>query len=269
LFSSWDVLEAAPARVRVEFWSEDSTSHGSTALQTLSVALHHGALKNLQDVYLWKCGLHDGDVVNFMDALEASGGAKRMEALIFEDSGVGAEGLCALADPLCRDTIPVLKELRIPHNEGITDVGVMALAEGLLKATHTFLTCLDLTNVGMADPGLTALASLVHQGRLEQLKSLRFHTNGAVTDLGIVGLARAIDAGGLPMLETLDLGGMETDPMTVVGISAIAHATIKGCPQVKELNLSSQGAKKDMMCRVVKGMLHAAGREAKVKVTIF
>lgn len=54
-----------------------------------------------------------------------------------------------------------------------------------------------------------------------------------------------------------------------MGISAIAHATIKGCPQVKELNLSSQGAKKDMMCRVVKGMLHAAGREAKVKVTIF
>ena len=115
--------------MRVEFWSEDSTSHGSTALQTLSVALHHGALKNLQDVYLWKCGLHDGDVVNFMDALEAS--------------GVGAEGLCALADLLCRDTFPVLKELRIPHNEGITDVGVMALAEGLLKATHTFLSCLD------------------------------------------------------------------------------------------------------------------------------
>lgn len=71
--------------------------------------------------------------MDFMDALESSGCAKWMEVLIFEESGIGAEGLLALAALLRRDSFPALKALRIPHNDRITDVGVMVLTEGLLK----------------------------------------------------------------------------------------------------------------------------------------
>jgi len=122
-------------------------------------------------------------------------------------------------------------------------------------------------DVGLSDPVFFVLASLIHQACLEQLKYLNLSDNGAVTDWGIFGLARVIDMRGLPMLESFNLRGMAADTVTVVGISAIAHATITGCPQLKKLNLSGQGAEIDVMRKVIKGMLHAAGLE-KVNVVV-
>lgn len=55
---------------------------------------------------------------------------------------------------------------------GIRDVGVTALADALGKPTQTILTGLDLENVGMGDDGITALSSVVYQGRFEQLEFL-------------------------------------------------------------------------------------------------
>jgi Ran GTPase-activating protein (RanGAP) involved in mRNA processing and transport len=116
-------------------------------MQTLTAALRHGALQNLKSVSL-DCGVHDEDVVDFMDALERSGCAKRMEVLMFAQNGVGAEGLRTLAKLLCRDSYPALKELRIRIDSFNMDAGVMALAEGLLRATHTALRRLDLMEYG-------------------------------------------------------------------------------------------------------------------------
>jgi hypothetical protein len=125
--------------------------------------------------------------------------------------------------------------------------------------------------MGMGNPGLGVLASLIHQGRLKQLKYLNLCVNGAVTDLGVIGLARSIDAGGVPMLETLYLRGVESiaaDRATILGMSAIAHATIKGCPQLNILEILRYGPENDFFSKLVKGMLQAGGRETKVKVVI-
>ena len=51
------------------------------------------------------------------------------------------------------------------------------LVEALLRSKHTFLEELGLEGVGMGAIGMAALASLVDQGRLEQLKMLSISQN--------------------------------------------------------------------------------------------
>lgn len=52
------------------------------------------------------------------------------------------EGVRTLADLLSRDALPALKTLRVERDPTMTNAGVLALAEGLLKALRTFLTSL-------------------------------------------------------------------------------------------------------------------------------
>lgn len=109
----------------------------------------------------------------------------------------------------------------------------MALAESLLTATQTRLRSLDLSQCGLGDKALVALASVIDQGRFEVLQDFYLANNVHVTDQGILALARAIEARGLPMLETFTMDAM--DYMTTVGISAIIDALIKGCPKLKTI----------------------------------
>jgi len=101
------------------------------------------------------------------------------------------------------------------------DVGVVAPVEALQQCTETFLDDLDLNEVGMGDKGLKALASLIHRGRFNKLKQLHISYNGAITDRGMIALARAIDACGLPKLEKLWVEGL--NEVTVSGCSAPLH----------------------------------------------
>jgi len=278
-FSSWDVFESTPALARMEFVSgEEIAHHGRAAVQTLTAALRHGALQNLKSVSL-DCGVHDEDVFNFMNALESSGCAKLMEVLIFNQSVLGGTGLTALLSLLYRDFFPALKELCLRIDSFNMDTGVAFdmdrivafVVQGLLNATHTNLRRLDLMYMGLGDQGLSFVAHLIHQGRLKQLKYLNLCVNGAVTDQGVIWLARVIDAGGLPMLETFCLRGVESiaaDKATIIGMSAIAHATIKGCPQLNDLKILGYGPENENFINLVKGMLRAEGRGAKVKVFI-
>ena len=79
-----------------------------------------------------------------------------------------------------------------------------------LEAPAPHLTCfevwldLQLHDVGMGDAGIAALASLVSRDRLEQLEHFYLSHNHAVTNRGIIALAQAIDARGLPLLEHFD-----------------------------------------------------------------
>lgn len=79
----------------------------------------------------------------------------------------------------------------------------MALIKALKQRTETFLDDLDLNEVGMGDKGLASLAYLFYRDRCEQLKCLYISYNRAITDQGIIALACAIGARGLPKLDTL------------------------------------------------------------------
>ena len=51
-----------------------------------------------------------------------------------------------------------------------------------------------------------------------------------------------------------------------IGISAIAHALIKGCPELKEIHLTGSGPENGSHRDAITGMLGAAGRAEKVKL---
>lgn len=263
---SWDVLETIPAVRRIHIDSQINRPLGGAVLQAISAALHHGALGSLKSLILWDCTVGDRDVSDFMDALEKSGCAKRMVNLLFDQCEVGVAGVQSLANLLCRDAFPALKALFFDRDPGVTDVGVVALGEALLKAKGTFLEDLDLVRVGMSDEGIAAIANLVSQGRLKQLNGvLDLSENEDVTNEGIVALARSIDAHGLPLLTTFKLTGLDTDKVTLFGISAIALAVIKGCPKLTHVCLTCAGPD-DVYYEIVMGMLAAAGRAGEVKV---
>lgn len=187
---SCDAIEAAPALVEIRMVSHgySQTTLGGAALQSLNAALRHGALQNLQDVSLLRCGLGRGDFCDFIDALGQSDCSKRLVSLYFEDCGLDASGVCALGDLVARDTFPALEVLGFDVDPRITDVGVIGLAKGLSKATQTFLKSLTLSYVGLGDEGIAALAPLVYEGRLKKLETLNLSNISDVTDWGLVTL---------------------------------------------------------------------------------
>ncbi len=81
-------------------------------------------------------------------------------------------------------------------------------------------------------------------------------------------MARAINARGLSKLERFYCEQMKADAVTVRGLSAIAHAVINRCPQLKDVNLTGSGLGSDNGIRrdAVTGMLEAAGRAEEVRV---
>lgn len=196
---------------------EEDIRLSAAPLQSVTTALRNGALRKLQGLSMWSCDMGDGDLRDFMDALELSGVANRLVSLEFINCDFGAEKSQSLADFLSHNTFPALKELQFSCNEGIADAGVMALTGGLLKATQTFLTKLDLSNGRFGDEGMAALASLVNQGRMAQLIVLHIYGNHYMTHRGLIVLARAIDARGMPMLEGLTMYGHRSNEVTVLG----------------------------------------------------
>ena len=135
---SWKVFQATPVLVKIEIRSVAIEQLDAAALRFISTALRNGVLPNLQEIALGGCILGDEDIKDFTEALDVSGCAKQLVVLKLSDCNIKAEGLRALADLISRDGYPALKTLCLEKNSGITDLGVVALAEAILEATQTF-----------------------------------------------------------------------------------------------------------------------------------
>lgn len=199
-----------------------------------------------------------------MDVLEGSGCAARLVTLRFAGCKIGGEGMRTLVDLLCKDAFSASKKLCVPRNPDITDVGVVALADALGQATQTCSTHLDLESVNMGDEGIAALASLVSEGRLEQLQVVHLSCNDGVSDRGIITLAQAIGMRKLAMLKDFRMEGLKENKVTRLGVSAIALAIISGSSHLKAIYLSSSGPGNDTYINVVRAVLSANLREADV-----
>lgn len=256
LIISCDVSIVAPALVNIKFQSINGLD---TALQLVTASLHHGALQNLLTIKLRSCNVGGGILSRFVYALEGSVFSRRLIVLSFSSCSVDTEGVWAMANLLSRDALPALKELYLPTNPNITDMGIVALAEALVQPTQTLLTHLNLSFVGLRDEGISTLGSVVIQGRLDQLKELDLSRNYGVTNDGVINLARAIDAHGLPTLEFVDFG-QGADVISLLGVSAIAYAVIRGV-RSKEIELQNLDDDKGKEMEMDLGMMRAAGRE--------
>ena len=260
------VFEAAPALANITIKRLEQTALGVAALRSVSAALRNGALQHLDKLYLQDCTLGDRDIKGFAVALEESGCATRLASLTFAswDAGFGLEGVRLLTDLFSRGFFPAMECLDLGENPNITDVGIVALAEALLKSTPTRLGSLVLDGVGMGDEGIAALTSLVDQGRLEKLREFDISDNEDLTEHGIITLARAIGACGLPKLETFAMAKLGKNAAR--GIGAIAHVVMKGCPRLEMIHLMNTGPDNSNHRDVITGMLEGAGRAGKVKV---
>jgi Ran GTPase-activating protein (RanGAP) involved in mRNA processing and transport len=128
----------------------------------------------------------DGDVSDFMDALEKSGCAQPLTALSFVRCAIAVGDTRALADFLCWEGFPALKTLRLVKDPSLADAGMSTLAEALLETNHTNLSELNLDDVRMGVKGMAGLAALVFQGRFERLKKLDLSGNEDVTNQDII-----------------------------------------------------------------------------------
>ena len=75
----------------------------------------------------------------------------------------------------------------------------------------------------------------------------------------------AIETRGLPLLEEFSLRKSFCNQVTLFSISAIAHAVVKGCPDLTHIALMCSQPGDDYHDMVL-GMLEAAGRRGKVVV---
>jgi len=257
------VLEAMPALEVLKF--EDNNNEinpcfGAEAFQPIIQTLYRRiGLQNLEKVLL-QCRMS----ADLLAAFESSRSAKGLVALVLR-CDIGVEGARALADVIGRNIFPALEMLLLYDNPRVSDEGAIVLAEALGNASRPFLRILDLVNIGMCDRGMSALASLVRQGRLERLEELNLSNNKGVTDNGIIALARAIEASGLPRLQHIRISKLDKMKVTILRFGAIAYAIIKGSPQLKSINVECNEQEAASLRTTIESMLRAAGRTASVK----
>lgn len=72
-------------------------------------------------------------------------------------------------------------------------------------------------------------------------------------------MAQAIEAHMLPVLK--DIYVMELKGMTTIGVRAIGHAVIKGCPQLERIVLNQNKVDKKDMLEI---LLKAGGHKASI-----
>ena len=107
---SWNVLEAVPSLEKISIDSINPTLLGGAACQSISAALRHGVLQNLQKLGFSGI-LGYKNFIELLDALGGSDCSQRITRLSFDYCEVGGEGMSAVAGLLCRDAFPALKGL--------------------------------------------------------------------------------------------------------------------------------------------------------------
>jgi len=220
---------AAPALASIKIPPFSDFCAGA-AWQSLTAALRHGSLQELQELDIDGYDVSDGVARDLMDAVEGSCCSKR---LVCMSLGMTDQVLHAWYDLFRRDSFPALQDLCLYE---ITNEGIAVLAEALMEARQTFLGKFTIHPFELRDEGFAAVAPLVYHGRFQQLKHLEFNTrNNALTNKGIIPLARAINSHGLPMLECFSIRYLNSQKVTPRWVSAIGHALIKGCPHLKRV----------------------------------
>ena len=150
-----------------------------------------------------------------------------LEVLHLREPAAGPEGVQRLAEGLGAGALPAVTWLRLSMHVG--DAGASALAAALGRGAMPQLKRLVLTNVGITDAGLVALAPALR--RLPALEHLKLNYN----PLGDEGLAALVapsppagappPTGGLAKLKLLNLGYTK---VADAGCAALAAALDSG-----------------------------------------
>ena len=253
---SVEVWESLPGLEELVY--QDMDWGGIAYVEPLIAALHRGmafpSLRHLELGYLELAEVEWGRL------LEALPQAQQLVSLTFcgGQGNLGPEAMSQFSDLLARNAFPTLETLILRASQRLKDEGVAALAKGLLAASRTRLTHLNLSYIGMGDGGMTALASVIRAGRLERLDKILLHGNDTVTDEGLFALARAIKAAGprgMPMLSTFE--ARDLGPITGAGIGALVLVLIHNCPRLRMVDFLGEKMEAGVKA-AVNGMVRGA-----------
>lgn len=158
---------------------------------------------------------------------------------------------------------PVLKDLDLGNNPDSADVGVTVLSNGLLSASRTRLTSLDLIDTQVDHLGMAALGAVIEGRRFSRLETLTLSYNRTLSDKAIFVFVKAIQQAknALPHLQTLEMD--ELFKVTDVAVGVVLISVLQNCPQLEWISIS----KRSKTCKdSLDALISTLGAKEKVKV---
>jgi len=203
----------------------DGFNKGLTAddVATLGTLLHW--TPRLEILCLFNNSLGDAAMQALCEGM-GRGAAPSLHYLELEVNQFGPAGAEALAAALRRGAMPKLEVLRLHYNP-IGNQGVAALGAPLRKLPG--LKVLNLTGCKIGDEGVATLVADLGKDDFKALEELHLAFN-EITDAGMVKIAAAIDAGGLPKLVDHDYfvkKDFKNNAATAAAVQAVVDALAK------------------------------------------
>jgi Ran GTPase-activating protein (RanGAP) involved in mRNA processing and transport len=209
---------------------------GPAGSRDVAAALGEGECPLLEVVHLLSTGADEGAAVSLLEGL-AGGRLPRLRVVSLSEVGTAAatlaeameEGQCALLEQLS------LYQSRVSHGDA------RRLVERLAGGACPRLEKLTFADMGEAFGGgvLVSLIQALRQGACPQLRDLSLWSMGMDNE-ACVGLARAMEAGGMPRLERLII--FCNRGIGPAGVSAITAALrAGGAPELKRLDMTQCG----------------------------
>jgi len=193
-------------------WSDEGLTADDAA--TLGMLLHKW-LPKLLELCLSRSGFSDAGVQALCADL-GPGAAPSLFLLSLGFNKFGPAGAEALAAALRWGALPRLEMLWLSYNP-IGSQGVIALAMPLRK--RPLLKEMRLVGCGIGDEGVASLVDNLGKDDFKALEKLWLYTN-EITDTGVAKLSAVLDAGGIPRVTKLALGGTGASYAAILSVQA-------------------------------------------------
>jgi len=212
-------LEMSCAEVRGAEKLYGNTRLVAADMATLGMILQTYGLPQLEKLYLNDNGFGDAAMQALCEGL-GHGAAPSLLFLSLSNNKFGPAGAEALAAALGRGAMPKLESLNLSHNP-IGNRGVAALAAPLRKMPALKSVLFRSCEIG--DEGVASLVDNLGKDDFKALEILWLGHN-QITDAGMVKIDAVIDAGGLPKINQICLGG---NPASGAACRAVSDAVAK------------------------------------------
>lgn len=194
---SVEVFEAMPALEEVECVDTYEDPAPFRDLEPVCLALErYTALYHLRKLDLCLFQISTTEWERLLAALAGAPCAPQLTYLGFTKMGMTHKSMSTLSMLLAKDTFPKLEALSPFSNIDIGDAGVVSLSLGLLEPPQTRLKELRLSEVGMGDGGMAAIANIIRAGRFEGSEGPVVGWNTNMTNEGMCAFVLVVQAGG-------------------------------------------------------------------------